>query len=95
MRSLISQNMGYEEFLFYVSRCLESEFKLKSQIKIQDYEVVFKLGDYEILFTLVDVKENKEKSPYSLDRFILDRLQKEGFEFDKEKSLYIKYCYNQ
>lgn len=77
-----------------MAKCLESEFKLKSQVKIQDYKVIFRLGNYEIIFKLLDVKESKEKGPYVLDKLILDKLQEKGFNFDKNRSQYIKYCYD-
>ncbi len=94
MRKLISQNMGIEEYVFYVARCLESEFKSHVQIKIENETIILNLGGYEITFSLLDAQDKKEKGgSYELDKFILNQLEKVGFEFDRERSKYIQYCY--
>lgn len=36
---------------------------------------------------------NKLKSPYSVDRYILEEFIKQGFNFDRNRSQYIQYCY--
>lgn len=33
------------------------------------------------------------QSPYGLDRYLLDRFRKQGFEFEITRSQYIQYCY--
>lgn len=36
---------------------------------------------------------NKLKSSYSVDRYILEEFIKQGFNFDRNRSQYIQYCY--
>ena len=33
------------------------------------------------------------KSPYAVDRYILEEFEKQGFNFDRNRSQYIQYCF--
>lgn len=33
------------------------------------------------------------KSPYGIDRYLLEKFENQGFKIDKKKSQYIRYCF--
>lgn len=49
------------------------------------------MKDYKI--TMSTELINKLKSPYGIDRFIIEEFESQGFKFDKNRSQYIQYCF--
>ncbi|MGE5678182.1 MAG: hypothetical protein ACM3ZR_09035 [Pseudomonadota bacterium] len=94
IRATMAKNMEVEKFLQHVAECLGREFDLCSEVIKCNDKYIIKLGGYECVIDSEKVSELKAKSPYALDRYLLDRLRTMDFDFDMNRSQYIRYCYN-
>lgn len=93
MRGLMAKNMKGEKFIEHVADCLGREFEMASSVLRKKEGYTVKLDDYAAFVPIEEVAALQAKDPYSLDKFILDKLMMGGFEFDKYRSQYIRYCY--
>lgn len=93
MRGLMAKNMEGDKFVEHVADCLGREFGLEVGTIKQKEMYVVKLGIYDVSIPADEAAALKSKSPYSLDKYILDQLIAKGLEFDKYRSQYIRYCY--
>lgn len=93
IRALMAKNMGTKEFFEHVVECLDREFELEADISKLKDRYAIKFSRYDILIPEAEATSLKSKGPYSLDKYILDQLLMMGFEFDKYRSQYIRYCY--
>jgi hypothetical protein len=91
-RGYMAKNMKAEEFIKVVINALSKEFgrELKMEI-INDNEFRITLDNYEVIMSNELI--NKLKSPYGVDRFILEAFERQGFKFDRNRSQYIRYCF--
>lgn len=71
---------------------MSKEFELNYSIKEDNEEFIITLGEYNLKIEKEEAKKFKEKSPFSLDKYILDLMRSKGFDFDINRSQYIEYC---
>lgn len=90
-RGYMVKNMKSEEFIKVVVKALSMEFEKEVKLEAINEEV-FKiaLDNYEITMSVELI--NKIKSPYGVDKFILEAFESQGFRFDRNRSQYIQYC---
>ncbi|MCM0647352.1 hypothetical protein NBE98_03050 [Clostridium swellfunianum] len=94
IRGYMSKNMSAERFIQVVAEALSKEFEeeVKVNTKLKDeYEILFK--DYKASINTELINELKSKSPYAVDKFLLQEFKKQGFTFDENRSQYISYCW--
>ncbi|HLR35769.1 MAG TPA: hypothetical protein VK071_10655 [Tissierellales bacterium] len=92
IRGYMSKNMDAEEFIKIVVSALSREFGEKVQLQnINDDEFIITMADYTV--TMSKELINELKSPYGVDRFILEKFESQGFQFDRNRSQYIQYCF--
>ncbi|MGY0373246.1 hypothetical protein [Clostridium sp. JNZ J1-5] len=91
-RGYMAKNMKAEEFIKVVVNALSKEFGKEVKLEIiNDNEFRITLDNYKIKMNKELIE--KHKTPYGVDRFILELLKKQGFKFDTNRSQYIKYCF--
>ena len=91
LRGYMSKNMKAEEFIEVVRKALSKEFEEVVNLEENDNIFTISLKNYQVSMSKGLIEEIQ--SPYSVDRYILDEFKKQGFEFDKNRSQYIQYCY--
>jgi len=95
LRSMMAASMDAEKFLIHVAGIIGKEFDeevLVLEIMKEEYMVVFK--KYTTLISRDTVEKLKlEFDPYLVDKYILNDFIKQGFEFDKRRSKYIRYVF--
>ena len=91
-RGYMAKNMKAEEFIKVVVNALSMEFEKEVKLEIiNDNEFRITFDNYKIKMSKENIE--KHKTPYGLDRYILESLRKQGFRFDVNRSQYIKYCF--
>lgn len=85
--------MEDEKFLNHVVDCIGREFDINVNVCKEDKDYIINVGEYKVKVIMEDVMNYKGKGPYNLDRFILEELMEEGFEVDRERSGYLRYCF--
>lgn len=55
---------------------------------------IISIDKFELTIDKETAKRLQKRSPYALDKYILNTLKEQGLEFDKRRSQYIRYCYN-
>jgi len=93
IRGLMAKNQREEKFIEHVVTCLGREFDVESSFVRQGDNYVVYLGSHSVTVPNEIAVKLKSKGPYCLDAYILDKLQERGFEFDKCRSQYVRYCY--
>jgi len=93
IRGMMAKNMEAEKFLHHVTECLGREFEADSQAQKFEAEYIIKLGEHECSISMEKATELQQKSPYALDRYLLDQFRGQGFDFEVTRSQYIRYCY--
>ena len=91
-RGYMAKNMKVEKFLNVIIETLSREFE--KEIKVEDIggdQIRIVIDRYEVRTSMKYLEGIK--SPYGIDRFILESLQKDGFGFDINRSQYIQYCF--
>ena len=92
IRGYMSKNMKAEEFIKVVVKALSCEFEKEVELEsISDNEFKITLDNFMVIINKEII--NKLKSPYWIDRFILEAFEGQGFIFDRNKSQYIQYCF--
>lgn len=94
IRGYMAKNMDVEEFIKRVIGALNREFEELDNgilLEIKNDEFLIEMEKHQISISKEEAGELK--SPYGLDKYILDEFQKQGFELDKNRSQYIQYCY--
>ena len=92
IRGYMSKNMKAEKFIKIVVKALSMEFE--KEVKAINFgidEIKIVMGSYEVKTSIKYLEEIK--SPYGIDKFILESLEREGFIFDRNRSQYIQYCF--
>lgn len=91
-RGYMAKNMKAEEFIKVVINALSREFGKEVKLKtINENEFEISLDNYKIKMSKELIE--KHKTPYGIDRLILESLRKQGFRFDVNRSQYIQYCF--
>ena len=91
-RGYLSKNLNEKEFIKVVIKALSTEFEKEFRLEIVGHnEFKISLGDYSVIMSKDLIK--KLKSPYGIDRFILEKFEDQGFKFDRNRSQYIQYCF--
>lgn len=91
-RGYMAKNMKAEEFIKVVVNALSMEFGKEVKLKtINEKDFRITLDNYEV--TMSNELINKLKSPYGVDRFILEAFERQGFKYDRNRSQYIQYCF--
>ena len=92
LRGYMSKNMKAEEFIKVVTKALSCEFEKEFDLEsISDDEFKITLDDFVVIINKKLI--HKLKSPYGIDRFILEAFEDQGFIFDRNRSQYIQYCF--
>ncbi len=94
IRGYLVKGLGIDELIMKICKWLSIEFKEVSggvKYRKKDEEYVISMNGYTVV--LNDKILENIKGNYAIDKYILDEFQKQGFEFDKNRSQYIKYCY--
>jgi hypothetical protein len=91
-RGYMAKNMRAEEFINVVIVALSREFEKEVKLEIiNENEFRISLGNYKIKMSKELIE--KHKTPYGIDRFILEAFERQGFKFDRNRSQYIQYCF--
>ncbi|MGV8981000.1 hypothetical protein [Clostridium sp.] len=91
-RGYMAKGMNVGRFLNVIIETLSKEFEKEVRVEdIGDNQIRIVIDSYEVRTSMKYLEEIK--SPYGIDKFILESLQKDGFCFDKNRSQYIQYCF--
>ena len=91
-RGYMAKNMKAEEFIKVVVNALSIEFgKVVKLENVNENDFKIALDNYEV--TMSKELINKLKSPYGVDKFILEAFESQGVRFDRNRSQYIQYCF--
>ncbi|HHU90425.1 MAG TPA: hypothetical protein GXZ22_05150 [Clostridiaceae bacterium] len=93
LRGLMAKNMGDGKFVRHVAECLSREFDLPVDVFEGKDDYTIRLDRYEVTISKYAVNELRNRGAYALDKMLMDKLKEKGFEFDNERSQYIRYCY--
>ena len=92
IRGYMAKGMKTEEFLNKIVDTLSKEFEKEVKVENISEEEIRIIMDNYVVRTSMKYLE-KIKSPYGIDRYILESLEKEGFRLDRNRSQYIQYCF--
>ncbi len=92
IRGYMAKNLNVNEFIERVLNTMSKEFEFNYSIKEDNEEFIITLGEYNLKIVKEEAKKLKEKGPFALDRYILDLMQSNGFDYDINRSQYIEYC---
>lgn len=93
LRGLISYNSPVDKYVDFVLETISKEFGVKIKVIDDGIEFLFYIGDYKLKIAKEELLLLQKRSPYALDKYILESLKDMGFEFDCHRSQYIEYCY--
>jgi len=93
VRGLISHNSELDKFANFVANNIAKEFELKLDIVIEEQVIDFTFGDYEVTINKEELRSLQKRSPYALDKYIINEMKDQGLAFDVNRSQYIQYCY--
>ena len=94
LRGYMAKSKDTKRFIEQIVETLNKEFQeVKEGVKLEttDKEFIITMDKYELIIS--KDKAEELKSPYGIDKHILDEFDKQGFKFDKNRSQYIQYCY--
>lgn len=94
IRGYMSKNMVGEDFIGVVVSALNREFEeIENGVKVDKINDEFIITMDEYSLTLSKKLIDNLKSPYGIDKYILEEFEKQGFNFDRDRSQYIQYCF--
>lgn len=94
IRGYMAKNMKAEDFIVVVVTALNREFEeIKNGVKLDKINDDFIVAIDEYILTLRKALIDRLKSPYGVDKYILEEFEKQGFNFDRNRSQYIQYCF--
>jgi hypothetical protein len=94
IRGYMAKNMSAEEFIKVSAKALEREFEEEViAITAEDNEYNISFKDYRVSINTDLINELKSKSPYGVDKYLLQEFRKQGFSFDEDRSQYVRYCF--
>ena len=98
IRGYMARHMGAEEFLRIVLDTIKKEFiwevDFRKELNYDEEAYVINIDNkYEMKLNADSLNELIEKVPYTVDRYIYEKLIDQGVKIDKKRSQYIKYCF--
>lgn len=93
LRSYLAKKYSTDEFTRYVATCIGREFNINVDYCITDEKYIFKINKIVVNISKEHATQLQKKNPYAIDKYILDELYLQGFEFIKEKSQYLRSIY--
>ena len=93
IRGLISYNSPLDKFVDFVLNTISKEFDFKVEVIDNEENFLFYIGEYKLNLAKEELISLQKKSPYAVDKYILESLKEIGFEFSHHRSQYIEYCY--
>ena len=88
----MAKNMNDDDFIKIVVVALSREFEEDVKLKnVNKDEFLISIKDYKVILSKELIK--KLKSPYGIDKFILEEYENQGFNLNKNRSQYIRYCF--
>jgi len=93
IRGLIAYNSPVEKFINFVLNTISNEFEFEFSILDNDNSYIFNFDKYIVEVLKTDTINLQTLGPYALDKYLLESLKKQGFNFDCHRSQYIEYCY--
>lgn len=94
LRGYMAKNMTAQQFIKVAAEAISREFEEQVEVIIvspEEYEIIFRGYKAEISSALI--KELKGKSPYGVDKYLLEEFRKQGLCFNEDRSQYIRYCF--
>ncbi len=93
IRGYIAHNSSIEKFINFILTTISKEFGFEFQLNedIDDFNIY--IDRYKITIDKGIAKNLQKRSPYALDKYILDSLRGQGLDFDEKRSQYVRYCY--
>lgn len=92
IRGYMAKNMNDDDFIKIVVVALSREFEEDVKLKnVNKDEFLISIKDYKVILSKELIK--KLKSPYGIDKFILEEYENQGFNLNKNRSQYIRYCF--
>lgn len=94
LRGYMAKNMKADQFIKVAAEAISREFKENVEVTTESpekYEIIFKGYKAEISSALIE--ELKEKSPYAVDKYLLEEFRKQGLCFNEDRSQYIRCCF--
>lgn len=94
IRGYMAKNIKAEKFIVVVVSALNKEFEeIKNGVRLDkiNNEFIVTMDEYGV--TLSKQLIDKLKSPYGVDKYILEEFEKQGFNFYRNRSQYIQYCF--
>lgn len=98
IRGYMAKHMEVEELLRIVLETMKKEFMWEAYFRneLNDDEKTFVINiddKYEVKLNADCLNELIVKGPYTVDRYIYEKLIDQGVKIDKKRSQYIKYCF--
>ncbi|WP_352420870.1 hypothetical protein [Proteiniborus sp.] len=94
IRGYIAHNSSTDKFINLILTTISKEFGYEFQLNETIDDFIISIDKYEIIIDKETAKKLQKRSPYALDKYILNILQEQGLEFDKKRSQYVRYCYD-
>lgn len=92
IRGYMAKNMNDDDFIKIVVAALSREFEEDVKLKnVNKDEFLISIKDYKVILSKELIK--KLKGPYGIDKFILEEYENQGFNLNKNRSQYIRYCF--
>lgn len=93
VRGIMSKNFSSAKYFEHVAECIGREFGETAKTVITDCFYGLSIGEFNVFIPKDEAVKLQDKSPYSLDKHILEKLIEQGFRFDKYRSQYVRYCF--
>lgn len=92
IRGYMAKNMSAEDFIKVVVTAISREFEEEVKLeKTNDGKYLIAMDGYGITMSKKFIDDIK--SPYGVDKYILEDFEKQGLIFDRTRSQYIQYCF--
>lgn len=91
IRGYMARSMKDKDFLKFIISTISKEFEKEVRMDIINDEYLIIMDRYRIKMGKKLI--SKIKSPYGIDKYILEEFEKQGFTFDGNRSQYIQYCF--
>lgn len=91
IRGYLAKNMPPHEFIKVVVKALSREFEV--EVKLEESDGIYLIEMDENSVSMGKGLVEDFQSPYGLDKYVLEELEKQGFHLDRNRSQYIQYCF--
>ncbi|MEG0772625.1 hypothetical protein [Clostridium sp.] len=94
IRGYMAKNMEPERFIEVVSEAIRKELNFSVEVNKGNVLYVINVNDkYNVEIPVALIKELIARSPYGVDKYILDKLIEMGKPVEQGRSQDLKYCY--